>query len=200
MKPCCSLTIILCAVSAGGLLLPVAESAAGVVASVPVAVADDGGEADRMVEMTGVLAKRHRVRRSERVPVRRVEVVGKVGKRVAWSRIWSGSETQVLESGQEAGVEDLLPSGGGLVSEDAGSVWVHMAAAPGEEWAGERVVVEREGLSGGDAVGGGSEAGDGEEGGETGRLADWERERRVPEEPRRWPVEMVRWAYLLPRD
>jgi hypothetical protein len=60
--------------------------------------------------------------------------------------------------------------------------------------------VEREGLSGGDAVGGGSEAGDGEEGGETGRLADWERERRVPEEPRRWPVEMVRWAYLLPRD
>jgi hypothetical protein len=142
MKPCCSLTILRFAVSAGGLLLPVAESAAGVVTSVPVAVVDDDGEADRMVEMTGVLAKQHRVRRSERVPVRRVEVAGKVGKRVAWSRIWSGNETQVLESGQEAGVDDLLPSGGGLVSADAGSVWSHMAAAPGEEWAGVGVVVE----------------------------------------------------------
>ncbi len=175
-------------------MLPVAESAAGVVTSVPVAVVDDGGEADRMVEMTGALAKQHRVRRSERVPVRRVEVVGKAGKRVAWSRIWSGNETQGLESGQEAGVEDLLPSGGGLVSEDAGSVWSHMAAAPGEEWAGEGVVVEREVESGGDLAGGG----EGE--GETGRLGDWERERREPEGPRRRPVEMVRWAYLLPRD
>jgi hypothetical protein len=194
MKPCCSLTILLYAVSAGGLLLPVVESAAGVVASVPVAVADDDGEADRMVEMTGVLAKRHRVRRSERVPVRRVEVVGKVGKRVAWSRIWSGNEAQVLESGQEAGVEDLLPSGGGLEGADGGSVWSHMAAAPGEEWAGEGVVVEREGESGGDAEGGG----EGE--GENVRLGEWERERREPERPRRRPVEMVRWAYLLPRD
>jgi hypothetical protein len=200
MKPCCSLTILLFAVSAGGLLLPVAESAAGVVTSVPVAVVDDDGEADRMVEMTGELAKQHRVRRSERVPVRRVEVVGKVGKRVAWSRIWSGNETQGLESGQEAGVEDLLPSGGGMVSEDAGSVWSHMAAAPGEDWAGGGVVVEREGESGGDVAGGVSVAGGGEEGGESGRLGDWERERREPEEPRRWPVEMVRWAYLLPRD
>ena len=177
-------------------MLPVAESAAGVVTSVPVAVVDDDGEADRMVEMTGELAKQHRVRRSERVPVRRVEVVGKVGKRVAWSRIWSGNETQGLESGQEAGVDDLLPSGGGLVSADAGSVWSHMAAAPGEDWVGEGVVVER----GGDVAGGVSVAGGGEEGGESGRLGDWERERREPEEPRRWPVEMVRWAYLLPRD
>jgi hypothetical protein len=197
MKPCCSLTILLFAVSAGGLLLPVAESAAGVVTSVPVAVVDDDGEADRMVEMTGVLAKQHRVRRSERVPVRRVEVVGKAGKRVAWSRIWSGNETQVLESGQEAGVEDLLPSGGGLVSADAGSVWSHMAAAPGEEWADEGVVVESEGRS---VEGGGSVAGGGEGEGEKGRMVDWERERREPERPRRRPVEMVRWAYLLPRD
>lgn len=150
-----------------------------------------------MVEMTGVLAKQHRVRRSERVPVRRVEVVGKAGKRVAWSRIWSGNETQVLESGQEAGVEDLLPSGGGLVGADGGSVWSHMAAAPGEEWADEGVVVESEG---GSVEDGGSVAGVGEEDGEPGRMGDWERERRVPEGPRRRPVEMVRWAYLLPRD
>ena len=94
-------------------------------------------------------------------------------------------------------MEDLLPSGGGLVSADAGSVWSHMAAAPGEEWADEGVVVESEGRS---VEGGGSVAGGGEGEGEKVRMVDWERERREPERPRRRPVEMVRWAYLLPRD